>query len=100
MSDRRRTTVERHSVHNITPINGMDELEVHKSLDDQGEGIKESMEMTSEHNAKKRKAKERAQAGLKEKVVKERIEKLKKRDRDNGTAAKAARYREANRRKK
>ena len=100
MSDRRQTTIERHGVHNVTPVNGMDELDVHKNLDEQGEGIKESMEATSEFNAQKRKAKEKAQAGLKQKVIQERVKKLEKRDRDNGTATKAAKYREAKRRKK
>jgi len=79
MTDRRFKTEEKHKVTAVNPINGMTELEIHESLDAEGEGIKESMRMTREANEMKRKAKEKAQADPKRKTIKERTEKLKKR---------------------
>ena len=84
MADRRHKTAEKHGVESVEPINGMSELEVHESMDEEGSGIKESMEMTREVNEQKRKAKRKAEESKRKQIIKERVEKFEKRDRDRG----------------
>ena len=100
MTDRRFKTEEKHEVTAVNPINGMSELEIHESMDAQGDGVKESMRMTREVNAMKRKAKEKALADQKRKTIKERTDKMKKRDLENGTLQKAQKALAKKRRKK
>jgi len=100
MTDRRRKSEEKHGVTAVEPINGMTELDIHESMDDEGSGIKESMEATREINEAKRKLKEKAQEPQKKKIIKERVEKMEKRDRKKGVLQKAERARAAKRRKK
>jgi len=100
MIDRRYKTQEKHEVTAVDPINGMTELEIHESMDEEGEGIKESMRMTREVNEMKRKAKAKAQDGQRRKIAKERIEKMEKRDRKSGLLQKAEKTRDKKRRKK
>jgi len=89
MTDRRFKTEEKHEVTAVNPINGMSELEIHESMDEQGDGVKESMRMTREVNEMKRKAKKKAEADQKRKIIKERTAKMKKRDMENGSFQKA-----------
>ena len=100
MTDRRHKTVDKHEVEQVSPINGMSELEIHESMDEEGEGIKESMRMTREVNALKRKAKAKAQDAKRRKLAKERIEKMEKRDEKSGLLKKAERARANRGRKK
>jgi len=100
MVDRRLKTIDKHEVTEVAPLNGLTELEIHESMDDEGEGIKESMRMTREVNEMKRKAKAKAQDGKRRKLAKERIEKMEKRDREKGVLQDAAKVRAKKRRKK
>jgi len=89
MTDRRFKTEEKHEVTAVNPINGMSELEIHESMDEQGDGVKESMRMTREVNEMKRKAKEKVQEDQKRKIIKERTAKMMKRDMESGLFQKA-----------
>ena len=100
MTDRRYKTRDKHEVSSVSPLNGMTELEIHESMDEQGEGIKESMRMTQQANEVKRKEKEKANESQKKRTIKERVKKLKDRDEKSGLLKKAAKIRDKNRRKK
>lgn len=93
MSDRRMKSHEKHAVETVTPVNSMSELEIHEDMDKQGSGVKEAMEATREANEQKRKMKEEAMRPQKQKIIRERVEKLKERDRKNGVLQKAERKR-------
>ena len=77
---------EKHNVETVTPVNEKSELEVHEDMDRQGGQVKEIMQATREHNEKKKKEKEkqRLESSLRKKIVKERVEKLKARDKKSG----------------
>lgn len=100
MTDRRMKTKEKHEVAEVSPLNGMTELEIHESMDEEGEGVKESMRLTREVNEMKRKAKAKANDGQRRKLAKERIEKMEKRDREKGVLKDAEKFRAKKRRKK
>ena len=100
MSDRRNKSIDKHGVHQVNSISELTELEIHESMDQQGSGIKESMEATRESNAEKTKKKNKAEESKRKKIIKERVENYEERDRKKGLLQKAEKTRAKNRRRK
>ena len=84
MADRRAVSREKHGVEKVNPLKNFTELEIHEELDNQGSGIKESMLANQEVENANLKLKKAAQKPHREKVIKERIEKLEARDKKSG----------------
>lgn len=95
MNDRRMKSKEKHKVETVTPISGMSELEVHEDMDKKGNEVKDTMEATKIMNEQKTKNKQksRTQSKQRQQIVKERVEKLKERDRKSGLLDKAEKFR-------
>jgi hypothetical protein len=102
LMERRAISLEKHGVEKVSPMSGFSEIEIHEELDRQGGGIKESMEANQEREQNKAKLKKAAEAPHREKVIKERIKKLEKRDEKNGKMAAGKKFmaEKAKRRKK
>ena len=101
IDERRAITREKHGVEKVNPLANFTEMDIHKELDNQGGGIKESMLANQEVQEASAKIKRAAEAPQRKKVIKERIEKLEERDRKNGRLEKGKKFQEqAKRRKK
>lgn len=88
INERRMVTFAKHGVEKITPINGMNELEVHKELDQQGNGIKEAMLANQERQRDATKIKQKKLNEQKAKTIAESIKKREQRDRSKGIKVK------------
>ncbi len=91
LTDLRHHSKERHQVHNIAPVAGQGEDDVHKQLDDMGSFVNESMEKNREKNRELAKLKHQARESTRRRVINERLSSLKTRDEKSGLAEMARR---------
>ncbi len=101
LNERRAITFEKHAVEKINTLSGFSEMDIHKELDNQGSGIKESMLANQEREEISAKLKKAAEKPARDKVRKERIKKLEARDEKNGKMEAGRKFQaQAKRRKK
>jgi len=84
LNERRAKTFEKHAVRSVAPLKNFSEMDIHEELDKQGSGVKESMIANEELQRANKKIKDAKQKPIKDKIIKERIEKLEERDKKNG----------------
>lgn len=80
MGEIRAKSIDKHNVYSATPTDGRKEEDVHKEMDDNGSMVNEMMHARQEKTQEDFKKKEEKRKETRGKLVKEREDKLKKRD--------------------